>query len=163
MVKITPEDIIQTLGACWCAQLATSVGGAPGICCPVSAGSPSGADCCAGYAWVRVLGSYPTTLFPTPETRPTNCFTAEIALQVEVGVTRCAPQPCDATENICCDAEAEANAILMDDMKQIRALFRCGCLGLPNSAIILGNTKVYGPEGQCLGVVATATLRADNF
>lgn len=112
---------------------------------------------------MRLLGAYPSTNFPTPETRPVNCLTAELAIQVEVGITRCAPAPCDATENICCDAEADANAILMDDMKQIRALFRCGCLGLPNSAIILGQSKVYGPQGQCLGVIATATLRADSI
>lgn len=159
---MTPSDILAALEACWCSILATSLGGAPGTCC-TAAGSPSVADCCAGFAWVRLVGGFPSTNFPALESRPSNCLTAEIAMQVEVGITRCAPSPCDQTENVCCDAEAAANVILMDDWKMLRKLFACGCIGLPNSAIILGPMKVYGPEGGCLGVVATATLRADNI
>lgn len=159
---MNPDDILAALSACWCGLLATSLGGAPATCC-IAAGNPSVADCCAGFAWVRFTGSYPSTTFPTMENRPSNCLTAELAMQVEVGITRCAPAPCDLTENICCDAEAAANTILMDDSRLLRKLFQCGCIGLPNSAIIMGPTKVYGPEGGCLGVLATATLRATNF
>ncbi len=159
---MSPDDILAAIAACFCELLEDTVGGAPATCC-LTAGRPSIPDCCAGYAWVRLTGAYPTVAFPAIESRPTNCYTSELAIQVEIGITRCAPAPCDQLSNTCCDAEAAAQAILMDDWKAARKLFQCGCIGLPKSAIVIGPMKTYGPEGGCIGFSMTATLRADNI
>lgn len=155
-------EILQVLQACWCQQLSCSLGGSPKVCC-VTAGSPSIPECAGGFAWVRLVGAYPSVLFPQHVSQPQKmpCLTDTWALQVEVGITRCAPEPCDALSNICCDAQEQANAILLDDFAQMRKLFTCGCLGIPSSSIVMGSLQVYGPEGQCVGVKMTATILSD--
>lgn len=145
------------LQACWCNLLATSLGGAPAACC-VTAGRPIIPDCCGGFAWVRLLGAYPSVSFPAAATQPQRCFIDTWALQVEIGITRCAPQPCDVMGNVCCTNEEEAAAILMDDFNRMRQLFTCGCLGLSSDSVIPGQWKPYGPEGECLGATMTATI-----
>lgn len=149
--------IMAKLQVCWCELLETSLGGAPAACC-VTAGLPAIPECCGGFGWVRLLGAYPSVAFPQAATQPQRCFIDTWALQVEVGITRCAPQPCDILGITCCDSEADAAAILMDDFLQARRLFTCGCLGLSSDQVIPGAWKVYGPEGDCLGATMTATI-----
>lgn len=155
------EDLMPELAACWCQTLSGTIGGAPATCCLVS-GKPAIPDCCAGYGWVRLVGAYPSVSFPAAETKPMNCLIDTWAIQVEVGVTRCAPQPCDVLGQPCCDSEADASAVMFDDIRAVRALFTCQCLPLSSKDIVFGSVKVYGPEGGCNGIVATATLRVTN-
>lgn len=156
-MSATPAEIMALLQACWCEQLQTSLGGAPAACC-VTAGIPSIPECCGGFAWVRLLGAYPSVNFPAVANQPQRCFIDTWALQVEIGITRCAPQPCDILSAVCCDAEADAAAILLDDFLQARALFTCGCLTLRSDQVIPGAWRTYGPEGGCLGAVMSATI-----
>lgn len=158
---MTPEDLLAAIQCCWCATLEGSLGGAPATCC-VTAGAPSIPDCCAGYAWVRLVDAYPSVAFPQVQTQPQRCIIDTWAIQVEVGIQRCAPQPCDTLGNVCCDAEKDAAAILLDDWRQIRKLFTCGCIGLSSDQIIMGKMTVYGPQGGCNGVSMKATLRASD-
>lgn len=157
---MNPSDILSAIQCCWCELLESSLGGAPAACC-ITAGAPSIPECCGGYAWVRFTGAYPSITFPSHASQPNRACVEQWALQVEVGITRCAPTPCDVLGNSCCDAEANASAIMLDDLQQIRKLFTCGCLGIPVDSIIIGNVTVYGPEGGCLGITATATIRSD--
>lgn len=152
-----PQSILEQLQACWCAQLETSLGGAPAACC-ISAGIPAIPECCGGYAWIRLIGAYPSVNFPQINNQPSRCFIDTWALQVEIGITRCAPTPCDSLSNVCCTSSQDAAAILIDDFMQMRQLFTCGCLGLRSDQIIPGAYKVYGPEGQCLGGTMSATI-----
>lgn len=151
------EDILALLQACWCERLATSLGGAPAQCC-VSVGPPAFIECCGGIAWVRLVSAYPTTSFPSHTNQPQNCQLDTWAIVVEVGVTRCAPEPCDDGSNICCTANAAASDILNSDFKAMRGLFSCGCLNMNPKDIVVGSWSVYGPDGGCVGSRMTATL-----
>jgi hypothetical protein len=154
---VTPEQLLPAISACLCAILADSAGGAPGVCCVV-AGQPSVPNCECGFAWVRLVSAYPSVAFPTANSKPQNCIIDTWALKVEVGVTRCAPAPCDVLDNSCCVEQEAANAILLDDFRALRQLFTCGCIGIPHHDIVIGDLRVYGPQGGCLGVIMTATI-----
>jgi hypothetical protein len=157
---MTPADVLAALESCWCQQLQDSLGGPPAVCC-LTSGAPVVPECCGGFSWVRLIGAYPSIAFPQVAAAPQRCFIDTWALQVEVGITRCAPVPCDSLSAACCTAEADAAAILLDDFTRMRMLFTCGCIGLPSDLIIPGAFKVYGPEGGCIGGSITATIFSD--
>jgi hypothetical protein len=156
---LNPSDTLAAVQACWCELLESTVGGAPAQCCVV-VGVPALVDCCAGFAWVRLVNAYPTTNFPRPYNEATKCPLLTWALVVEVGITRCAAQPCDPLGNACCDAEAESSAQIMSDFAAAAKLFLCGCIGLAPDQIVPGQVRPYGPEGGCVGLTAQATLQA---
>lgn len=153
----TIDEILDNVQACFCSILADTLGGAPSQCC-VTAGVPIVGDCCAGFAWVRLVNAWPTSAFPSHANVPTNCMLDSWALQIEVGVTRCAPQACDQIGNVCCAAQAGASAIMMDDFKAMRKLFSCQCTGISAKQIVVGNWTPYGPEGGCVGSKMLATI-----
>lgn len=155
MAKV--EDILADLKRCFCSLLASSPGGAPATCC-ITAGTPVIADCCAGFAWVRLVSAYPTQTFPQHALTTNNCMFDTWALNVEVGVARCAAQPCDTAGNVCCDANETANDILMGDFKAMRQLFSCGCTGLSPREVVVGNWTVGTPSGGCLDSKLTAVI-----
>lgn len=154
---MTPEQLLPAIQACFCALLAATVGGAPAMCCVVT-GQPSVPNCECGFAWVRLVSAYPSVNFPVAQLAPQKCIIDTWAMKIEVGITRCAPAPCDMLDNSCCAAEATANAILLDDWRALRQLWTCGCIGIPQDQIVFGDVRVYGPTGGCLGVIGTATI-----
>lgn len=151
------DEILNNLQACFCAILAETVGGAPADCC-VTAGQPIIADCCAGFAWIRLVRSYQTHAFPAHANVPTNCMLDQWAIVVEIGVARCAPASCDSIGNVCCEAQATANDILLSDFHAMRKLFSCGCTGISAKEIVTGDWAPVGPEGGCLASKMTATI-----
>jgi hypothetical protein len=151
------SSILLNIKSCFCALLADSVGGAPATCC-ITAGTPAIADCCAGFAWVRLVNAYPTQTFPAHANIVNNCAFDTWALTVEVGVARCAAQPCDQAGNVCCDSSEAANDVLMGDFKAMRALFSCGCTGLNSREVLVGNWTVGTPSGGCLDSRLTAVV-----
>lgn len=158
---MTPEELMAAVLACWCDLLASTTDGAPASCCWV-AGTPAVADCCASFAWVRMVNSYPTEFFPQPYNQAKKCPALTWAIVVEVGVTRCAANPSncdDPNGNPCCDAEEAVAAALFSDFQAARRLFSCGCIGLASDQIIPGRVQTYGPEGGCVGITAQATFQ----
>lgn len=153
----TVDDILSNIRDCFCILLAESPGGSPASCC-ITAGTPVIADCCAGFAWVRLVSGYPTQTFPSHANITNNCMVDTWALNVEVGVARCAAQPCDTAGNVCCDANEAANDILMGDFKAMRALFSCGCTGLDTREFVVGNWTVGTPAGGCIDSRMTAVV-----
>lgn len=53
--------------------------------------SPSEDECCQGLAWVRPVQISPTNTFPTPESAWSPCPPGELAVEIEIGMLRCAP------------------------------------------------------------------------
>lgn len=161
---MTPEDILRLLAACFCEQLAASAGGAPGTCC-VLAQEPVVADCCAGFAWVRPVTAFPSDHFPAPGAEPNRCAPPVWGMGVEIGVTRCAPEPCSSVGNSCCDAESDALAVLMSDFNAMQTALLC-CLtprngDLGKDEVVIGswtNTST----GGCMISKMTATIRFLN-
>ena len=157
---MNPTDILAAIQACWCTLLQGSLGGAPAQCCTV-VGPPAIVQCCDGFAWVRLIGAYPTgPNFPAHLTVSQNCPAYTWALQIEVGITRCAPEPCDVLDNTCCSAQASAAAIQLNDFALMQQIF-CSCdTGIASRDIVIGSYTPYGPEGGCIGGKLTVTINA---
>lgn len=155
------EEILVAVRDCWCQQLGDSVS----TCC-LTALRPVVPECCAGFGWVRLLGGYPSVGFPEPVQEPVNCRIDTWAIVVEIGVTRCAPQPCDILGPPCCAVELEAAVTTMDDLSRFRRVFSC-CLpallgpdGRPivkSSEIVLGQFEVK-QNGTCIDFTGQATI-----
>lgn len=154
MASLPLASLLAAIQECWCDKLATSLGGAPADCCSIS-GEPVVADCCSGYAWVRLINAYPTLDFPAQDTEARRCPLGLWAAVIEIGISRCAAQPCDTLGNVCCESEAAASAILLDDFDRMRFVLDC-CLGIPGDTVVPGQWSVRGPEGGCL----TSSMRA---
>lgn len=154
---MTPEELLPAISACLCTILADTAGGAPAVCC-VTAGQPAVPNCECGFAWVRLVSAYPSVNFPVAQNAPQNCIIDTWALKVEIGIARCAPTPCDVMDDVCCEAQETANAILLDDFRALRQLWTCQCLGIPSNNIIMGELRIQGPQGGCVGLVMTATI-----
>lgn len=125
--------MLARLAECLCERLAES--GGPELCyCGLMIGTqaePLGFMSCdreCGVAWVRPVTAFPSTIFPSPaEDSPTTCATP-LAMQVEVGVARCAPRA--EGRNLYPDPQDIYNALrlYMSDMRAAHRAIAC-CLG----------------------------------
>lgn len=150
-------DLLVSIRDCWCNVLVESLGGPPAACC-IIAGEPVVAECCQGFAWVRLINSYPTHEFPAQDTEPHRCPLNIWASVIEIGISRCAPQPCDILDNSCCEAEMDASLILLDDFARMRNILAC-CIGTAPDSIVPGQWQVVGPQGGCITSSIRATFR----
>ena len=121
MADTTIKPILLELSACLCAELAD-----PSLCfCDVIAGMGIPVDYvsdCNGVAYVRLITSYPSTDFPTPDTR--NGCNSLLAFQVGVGVLRPAPKM-DHQGNVD-PADVKTTSLqVLDDVAAIRKAIRC--------------------------------------
>jgi hypothetical protein len=123
--------VISRLSDCLCSELAEAKG--PGLCyCGLWVGAaapPLGitADGCeTGVAWVRLVGSYPSTVFPQPDDGTLTCATP-LAYEVEIGVAR--PAPRAEGRNLFPDKQAmfEAQRLYASDMRAAKRALLC-CL-----------------------------------
>lgn len=153
--------MLTRLTACFCASLTDSVGGAPADCCLVSA-APVVAECCAGFAWVRVV-----SIAPVNQT-PSRCIPPTMVMTVELGIDRCAPALCGGLSNPCCASEAEAANVMLGDFAAMQLALGC-CMpvkdysGPAMDQIVLGPWQVGPPEGGgCLRNIMTATITYAN-
>lgn len=154
------EEILTNLRDCWCEALSTHPLGAPESCCLVT--NVVVADCCAGFAWVRLIGAYPATKFPAQDGSAQKCRPDIWALQVELGVTRCAPEQCGSTGNPCCDSELEGVILgSVEDFQRMRQVFAC-CLNVPSDEVVLGRFSTADPSGGCITSTMQATIRTTD-
>lgn len=151
---MTPEELLFNLGACLCDALEASPGGATGTCCVVAT-QPVVPECCEGFAWVRTTGS---VVLPF-EVRQ-RCLPPVWALQVELGVTRCAALPCKELGNPCCDPEADATLTLLGDFTAMQQALLC-CLPAIAGAPKLDQITIQGwTVDEPLGACATSRMLA---
>lgn len=168
MSGFSPEQIMLAIQACWCEQLKDAQGvSTVGACC-ITATVPVVAECCAGFAWVRLVGAYPSMNFPALLGTPENCRLDTWALTVEIGVARCVPEPCDVLDNSCCEGELAGAVGIWDDFARMRRLWTC-CLpvrgaaeGLRSNEIIPGAFQVGQRQGNCVTRSMMATLFTDS-
>lgn len=163
---MSPEDVLTALQECWCEQLGDTVA----VCC-ITASVPVVPECCAGFAWVRLVGAYPSMNFPALLGTPERCRIDTWALTVEIGVVRCVDPPCDALGQPCCDAELVGAIGVLDDFARMRRTFSC-CLPtieivtqpfdeiekLRSDEIIPGTFAVGTPQALCLPRSMQATI-----
>lgn len=158
---MNPADILATLIACFCENLALTTRGAPANCCIVAT-APVVPDCCPGYAWVRIVSAYPSQRFPQLDSSADRCRPPTWAMVVELGVDRCAPEPCEAMSPSCCEAETNAALDQLSDFEAFRRTLGC-CLTLSTDLaldeVIMGVWATGQSQGGCLRSTQTATIR----
>lgn len=89
------------------------------------------ADCkdgACGIAWVRLVGEYPSSVFPTQEEVVTgqDCG-APMVFEFEMGVARCAPRPQGRAMYPDAQAMFTANRLYMSDARVMKKAILC-CL-----------------------------------
>lgn len=153
-------DVLTAISNCWCDVLADTILGAPAQCCLTT--YPNVVSCCDGQAWVRVTGAYPSKIFPIPYTTPDKCRVDNWALQVEIGVARCAPKPCAVTGPICCVEDAVAVQGQISDFEAMRRLWSCCLSVVAQDEIIVGQYRTE-VTGGCSYATMQATIRISDF
>lgn len=146
---------------CLCAAL-NSRPNPPSICClrpgdsvvqDVGIPGYSQDECCAGQAYVRVVGFYMTgganSPFPSPSTdAPVSpCGVPAWGLQLEMGVFRCIRTDRQPT----CTEYTEAVIRQMNDAKAMREAACCFEDLYDPETVALGQWSPAGPDGGCVG------------
>jgi hypothetical protein len=156
-------DILTGLTDCLCEQLAATL---PVAQCCLVASDPIVPSCCNGFAWVRLLDTYPTKNGVTLDQTPDRCLPPVWAMRVELGVERCAPATCDALDNPCCDAERDSVMDLLSDFAAMQRALLCCLPNLPDGPrkdeVVLGPFRPQAPLGGCVRATMTATIRYLN-
>ncbi|MEU2743649.1 hypothetical protein ABZ656_52505 [Streptomyces sp. NPDC007095] len=172
------DDIAQQLLACVCAVLtetAVKVDGQPGCPCVacVVPGKPAWDNCTSDCSGAQTPGQltvnldrlFPTSAFPA-ETKDVlgsrNCLPVRQAAEYVITLLRCAPT---FTENGCppsCEEQAEAARIVHVDATSVINAVMC-CFpdtggGRRGQQFMMGQLRVLGPEGQCVGVEQRVTV-----
>jgi hypothetical protein len=120
--------------------------------------------CCTGFAWVRVLRIYPSSVFPVPDTSADNCPPSSRAVEFELGAVRCLPDH-GASSGATCD-EWTATFIQVDeDAASMRRALCCMRDELddssPGSLMLEGEWVPIDGQGQCIGGQMTVTIQLD--
>lgn len=145
---------VTVLASCLCAEIEVSGLGPVCLCSPLP-----GADIALDYgtegmAWVRVMGLWPSATFPSADgigrgLGRSTC-TSPLAVQVELGVARCAPMPGDDGEPPSMVDQFEATRRQLADMAAMRRAVVC-CQGKDaRYRIDLGPYSPGGPTGGVL-------------
>lgn len=151
------SDLLTSLAACLCVEMQRE--GAPELCyCGVVVGETATGDLAGcsdngpcGMAWVRLSGSYPSTVVGAANVDPGNCGKA-LGLDIELGVMRCVPVADDNGNPPHPAAIAEAAALQVEDMLAMRRAVAC-CDALPNTDVVMGTYAPVGPLGLLGGGV----------
>jgi hypothetical protein len=144
-----------SLKNCLCEEIEKS--GLPSVCfCEVMPGSVAAFDFSdGGQAWVRLVNSYPSLVFPTQSQDLRSSCSAPIANVLEVGIVRCPPRPGPRGEMPGAAEEREATRIQMADMAAMRRAILC-CFG--SSEAVLGIYTPVGPGEGAIGGTWTVTV-----
>lgn len=111
---------------------------------------------CGGQTWVRAASVFPASNFPNPDTDVNRWGT--MAVLVEVGTVRCAPQPEHADEFPTAEQYLDCAREALADMAAMRRAI-CNYLTSIDRDFILGSYTPVGPDGGCVGGIWTVTVR----
>jgi hypothetical protein len=164
--------VAEELLACLCAALtenATVDFPAPEICC-IRAGDEAIQDmdqyqdeCCAGMAYVRIDGFYPTggptSPFPSPSSdfALNKCAPYAYGLQMEMGVFRCMN-----TGILTCDQWEYVAQRHMLDAKSMRKAICCFMAPRDQGDVAMGVWTPRGRDGGCIGATWNVTAMVIN-
>lgn len=119
------------------------------VCCPCGDGE--------GQAWVAVPEMFPTDPFPMQDAGPQRCHPREYAVELVVGVLRCAHVVDDhGTPPTAVQMTADALKVARD-RKIVRDALLCGLADEPGT-FTLGRWAALGPQGACVGGEWRATM-----
>jgi hypothetical protein len=143
---------VEAMSVCLCSTLNDS--GLGDLCfCGVFPGAQpydQMGDGTAGQAWVRVVRVYPSNAFPQIEQDPRRSCASGLAVEMELGVLRCAPMPADSGRvPPTMSAQWDATRLQMADMAAMQRAVQC-CY-TESDLVMLGNYTPTGPAGGVVG------------
>lgn len=156
MTVVPPEGYVEDdtiwpimvqLQQCLCETL-TERGLMPGDCfCGIFPGDQAPWDYSGGLAYVRLVDTYPSTVFPTANTTPRGSCSAMLVATLEVGLIQCAPT-LGADGSIPTQADQfEAARLQLAGMRAVHQAIVCCDI----DPIVLGTYTPQGPQGGLVG------------
>lgn len=157
-------DKLETLKACFCAELENSLGG-PVCECAIVAGTNAVFDnCCAGTAWLLVQEVYPSDAFPSQNGDRVRCDTHSQAATIELGVVRCAPSVDDrGNPPTLHQKEQSARVIHSDRVRMMKAVRCCFTPEQGCDDIVFGGWVPVSEQGGCIGGSMTVTISLGTY
>lgn len=118
-------------------------------------------ECCNGLAWVRVAQIAPSSgqNFPSQDLTPQRCGTQRYAVELEMGVVRCAPVA--TAQAIPSDDRWNISAV--DTLADFAAMDRAVCCFLEgfSGLALQGAWTPIAVQGMCVGGQMTLTASAN--
>lgn len=125
-------------------------------------------ECCDGLAWVRTGDEFPTNVFPAEDGGLiSGCGVASWAMELELGIARCAPVgDIDVTPTM--EEHLALAQVLEEDSAAIRRAICCFVQewNVRMWKVSVSRLSKFGPEGGCVGTIATVTAQVfptDNW
>lgn len=118
-------------------------------------------ECCAGLAWVRWAGQYPSSQgnFPSIDVSASPCEVTRWALVFELGAARCAPVA--GVEGVpTCDAWLAAGVEHFADLAALRRAICCYANANSYQRVLVGEAEPQTTEGGCTSVTIRVTISA---
>lgn len=118
-------------------------------------------ECCEGSAWIRVVSITPTDTFPSA-TGVGNCGPYALAVELELGIVRCAPTRSDVSPDQLTTGTQwyDAARLVMNDAAALRRTACCiAALGDVDNFLI-GQWTPQQVEANCMGGTMTMTIQA---
>jgi len=119
--------------------------------------------CCEGFAWVRILRIYPSTVFPQTDTTPNDCQRSAYAIELEMGAVRCMPFG-DNQAGPSCDQWTAAFLQVDEDAASMRRAVCC-LFDLVDTnttlidQIVTGEWRPIDNQGGCIGGQMNVTIQ----
>jgi hypothetical protein len=149
-------DLADTLLSCLEAALAANPNPPGGLCLRVGEEvrqdlSIYQDECCDGLAYVRIAQVFPSVSFPEILEDPTDCAVDQWAVDLEMGVFRCAPT--GTLEHLAtCEQWNNAASQVQYDAAAMRAAIACFRGTLPvGDEVVVRPWLPLGPAGACTG------------
>lgn len=118
-------------------------------------------ECCEGLAWVRVAQVVPSSgnNWPAQDITPNRCGTQRYAVELEMGIVRCAPVA--TAQAIPSDDRWNISAI--DTLADFAAMDRAVCCFLDgfNGLMLQGPWNPIAVQGMCVGGTMTINASAN--
>ena len=95
-----------------------------------------------GVSWVQVVAKYPSSTFPIPDEVTSARCSGPMAMEVTLGVARCAPMPKDREAYVNPQATFDAVRLEMSDERAMRRALLCCLPDLARSVPSLRGTIV---------------------
>lgn len=114
--------------------------------------------CCEGLAYVKIMNTYPSDNFPEPNDTYTPCGANQWAVDLELGVLRCAPVgtidyvPTDADWTAAVEQVAHDQAALRQAVACFRDQLEPGTPWIPRAGTSIS------PQGGCTGSTQVVTV-----
>lgn len=107
-------------------------------------------ECCEGLAWVRPVLGWPSATFPVIDQTFVNCYPVQWAVQLEMGIARCAPRP-STNQLVTPEAWTDLTLAILDDYAAMRTALCCFEATHPDLMYLAGTWEPLPVDGGCVG------------